>query len=92
MSDEEREGTPGPGTDAGGAVRHAHDDQPNAGKVAEEASRGEAEGLVPDVEAAVRFLVNWRPDGPWVLTAIVPDAGKTYTTTFAQGQQRELMA
>lgn len=32
---------------------------------------------------AVAFLESWFPDGPWVLTSIVPDGGKTDTRTFA---------
>ncbi|MEM0989536.1 MAG: phage/plasmid primase, P4 family [Pseudomonadota bacterium] len=80
MSRGEDESTPGPGTDAGGAVRHAHEDQPNADKVAEGASRGEAEGLVPNYDMAVGFLEAWRPGGPWVLTAIEVDGGKDAPT------------
>jgi P4 family phage/plasmid primase-like protien len=31
---------------------------------------------------AVAFLEAWCPSGPWVLTSIVPDGGKTTTATF----------
>jgi P4 family phage/plasmid primase-like protien len=31
---------------------------------------------------AVQFLFGWAPEGPWVLTSIVPDGGKTDTATF----------
>ena len=31
---------------------------------------------------AVQFLQGWCPGGPWVLTSIVPDGGKTDTATF----------
>lgn len=31
---------------------------------------------------AVQFLQGWAPEGPWVLTSIVPDGGKTDTATF----------
>lgn len=31
---------------------------------------------------AVRFLQAYAPEGPWVITAIVPDGGKAYTQTF----------
>lgn len=34
-----------------------------------------------DTRAAIEFLKKWSPEGPWVLTAIVPD-GKIETTTF----------
>lgn len=31
---------------------------------------------------AIQFLQAWSPEGPWVLTSIVPDGGKTNTATF----------
>lgn len=34
-----------------------------------------------DTRAAIAFLQKWNPEGPWVLTAIVPD-GKIETATF----------
>lgn len=34
-----------------------------------------------DTKAAIEFLRRWCPEGPWVLTAIIPD-GKTETVTF----------
>lgn len=34
-----------------------------------------------DTKAAISFLKKWCPEGPWVLTAIIPD-GKTETVTF----------
>ncbi len=37
--------------------------------------------VLADTPASIEFLRRWAPDGPWVLTAIVPD-GKTDTTTF----------
>lgn len=39
--------------------------------------------LSGDTDAAVAFLDHWCRGGPWVLTSIVPDGGKTTTTTFA---------
>jgi len=45
----------------------------------------------PDTEAAVRFLKRWCPEGPWVLTSIVPD-GKTTTQTFAADSWRDAAA
>src|SRR5262245_39325553 len=37
--------------------------------------------MTPDFDLAARFLEQLRPNGPWVLTAIVPD-GPTTTRTF----------
>lgn len=45
--------------------------------------------LMPDTAAAVDFLQCWAPDGPWVLTSIVPD-GKADTATFAAGETERL--
>lgn len=39
--------------------------------------------LLSDTDAAMAFLDQWCPGGPWVLTSIVPDGGKTTTATFA---------
>ena len=36
----------------------------------------------PDFDEAVRFLEALRPRGPWVLTAIPPERGKTFTDTL----------
>lgn len=38
-----------------------------------------------DVNDSIRFLKRFRPEGPWVLTAIVPD-GRITTTTFTANQ------
>jgi hypothetical protein len=35
-----------------------------------------------DTKAALKFLKTWAPNGPWVLTSIVPDDLKTSTMTF----------
>lgn len=40
---------------------------------------------------AVQFLQAWSPEGPWVLTSIVPDGGRTTTVTFQAGQSREVI-
>jgi hypothetical protein len=40
------------------------------------------EPLVHDTKAAISFLQRWCPEGPWVLTAIIPD-GKTETISFS---------
>lgn len=34
---------------------------------------------------AVQFLQGWAPEGPWVLTSIVPDAGEITAATFGPG-------
>ena len=38
--------------------------------------------IKPDTTAPVAFLRKWSPVGPWVLTAIIPEGGKTFTMTF----------
>jgi hypothetical protein len=43
-------------------------------------TRSTAADLHADVAVAFQFLRTLRPDGPWVLTAIIPD-GKTVTIT-----------
>jgi Mesyanzhinovviridae DNA primase len=45
--------------------------------------------MAPDVEVAIKFLNGLYPDGPWLLTAIVPD-GATLTRSFARAQEDEL--
>lgn len=43
----------------------------------------------PDTAQAIRFLKWLRPSGPWVLTAIPPDGGRTETQTFCdEGEAR----
>lgn len=37
--------------------------------------------VLHDTKAAIDFLQKWRPEGPWVLTAIIPD-GAIETATF----------
>lgn len=47
----------------------------------------------PDYDHSLDFLRWHTPEGPWVLTAIVPDKGKTTTTaTFRPAQEDELRA
>jgi hypothetical protein len=41
-----------------------------------------------DTAAAIRFLQRWCPEGPWVLTSIIPDS-KTTTVTFPAVEWRE---
>lgn len=45
--------------------------------------------LVHDTRAAVEFLRRWKPDGPWALTAIIPD-GKTETVTYTADDEAEM--
>lgn len=44
-----------------------------------------------DTAAAVEFLRRWAPEGPWALTAIVPD-GKTETRTFSFADVEKMRA
>lgn len=44
-----------------------------------------------DTTGALDFLRKWCPEGPWVLTSIVPD-GKTTTATFAAEAWRDAAA
>jgi Virulence-associated protein E len=48
----------------------------------------EGEGLLLGrTDDAEEFLERWRPGGPWVLTSIVPDGGKTTTRTFGASER-----
>lgn len=38
--------------------------------------------IKPDTDASISFLKAFAPEALWVLTAIAPDGGKTYTDTF----------
>lgn len=40
--------------------------------------------LLADAQASVDFLRWWRPGGPWVLTAIMPDRSAIETRTFGE--------
>ena len=42
----------------------------------------DAAAPVPDTDAAVRFLRQFAPEGPWVLTVIRPDRKGITTETF----------
>lgn len=46
--------------------------------------------LLGRTDDAVAFLEAWCPGGPWILTAIIPDGGRTTTATF-DGSSREAM-
>ena len=48
--------------------------------------------LVHNTKMSVRFLKAFSPEGPWVLTAIVPDGGKTWTETFWPRTEQECHA
>lgn len=39
---------------------------------------------------AVQFLQGWCPEGPWLLTSIIPDGGKTDTVTFTSAEVAKL--
>jgi hypothetical protein len=39
---------------------------------------------------AIEFLLAWSKNGPWVLTSILPDGGKTTTQTFTASQVEEM--
>ena len=39
---------------------------------------------------ALQFLQAWAEKGPWVLTSIIPDGGKTNTQTFTASQLGEM--
>lgn len=43
--------------------------------------------VVSDSKTSIRFLQAFAPDGGWVLTAIIPDGGKTFTDTFGPGNE-----
>lgn len=39
---------------------------------------------------AIQFLQAWAPEGPWVLTSIMVDGGRTTTVTFQAGEQKSM--
>jgi hypothetical protein len=73
MSDQDKKKPASPTSDAGLTL-------PNPKQ--EETSRGTELATTPDNEAAITFLQELYPDGPWLLTAIVPDGGRPFTETF----------
>lgn len=46
--------------------------------------------LIPRTEDAIAFLLKWREEGPWVLTAISPDSGGIATKTFIKEALSEM--
>lgn len=46
--------------------------------------------LQGDPQLSLDFLIWARPNGPWVLTAIPPEGGRTATETFALGEDARL--
>lgn len=46
--------------------------------------------IIPRTDLALEFLKQWRPPGPWILTAIAPDNGQIETKTFKLGQFSEM--
>src|SRR5690242_12365151 len=45
----------------------------------------------PDNEAAISFLKQWAPAGPWVLTCIQPDRKAIDTATFFPATETDLL-
>ncbi|MFC5739358.1 DNA primase family protein [Sinirhodobacter huangdaonensis] len=81
---------PGAGKLTGGAEdRHRH--HPDSASIPANGGPGDGEALSGDTAAALDFLRRWCPGGPWVLTSIVPDGGRTTTATF-RGDERDRMA
>ena len=54
----------------------------NTATLSDPATAAKLNSLCGDTDAAVAFLDQWCPGGPWVLTSIVPDGGRTTTATF----------
>lgn len=48
--------------------------------------------VAPDYAKSVEFLRQWRPEGPWVLTAISLDRKTVPTRTFTKDEEAELLA
>jgi hypothetical protein len=82
-----------PSREAGGAQGHSHKNIIDSPSIAGGGGGGDGEGLLTgDTAAAVDFLAHWSPDGPWVLTSIVPDGGRTTTRTFKAGETGAMAA
>ena len=64
----------------------------NAKTIAQPSTDPTPEDLSPDTDEAIAFLEAYRPDGPWVLTAIEPDGGRTATVTFESATRDRLRA
>lgn len=50
----------------------------------------EQASLKPNPDAAIRFLQKWKPEGPWVLTALATDKKSIETRTFDASQLSEM--
>ena len=61
----------------------AEGDLLNSDSLPDPATATDQKDLSGKTDDAVAFLESWHPGGPWVLTSIVPDGGKTNTATFA---------
>lgn len=46
--------------------------------------------IEPQTHLAIDFLTKLRPNGPWILTAILPDKGKIFTRTFVPDELPEM--
>ena len=91
MSGSEKENAPS--REAGGAQEHCHKNIIDGDSLTPDATPGDQKGLLSgDTAAAVDFLAHWCPDGPWVLTSIVPDGGRTTTRTFGAGDVAAMAA
>lgn len=66
-----------PGCDTGGEVNFHP-----SGKVAETPVGGDQKDLAHSTPDAVAFLQSWCAEGPWVLTSIPSEGGRTTTATF----------
>ncbi len=84
MSDNVEKGSPGAGTNTGAQGQKTTVNLALGAEVIPEGgSAGEQNCLLLGrTDDAEEFLEHWRPGGPWVLTSIVPDGGKTTTRTF----------
>ncbi|MBB5212621.1 virulence-associated E family protein [Microbulbifer hydrolyticus] len=71
---------------------HQHPHQTTQESASEFSSAFGAETItdlpVPDTDAAVRFLQQFRPGGPWVLAAISPSGEKPKVLTMSFGKDR----
>jgi hypothetical protein len=46
--------------------------------------------MIPQTNESVKFLKKLRPDGPWILTSILPDSGSIATRTFRPEHEDEM--
>jgi Family of unknown function (DUF5906) len=89
MSDNVEKGSPGAGTNTGAQGQKTTVNLALGAEVIPEASGAGDQNclLLGRTDDAEEFLERWRPGGPWVLTSIVPDGGKTTTRTFGASER-----